>query len=218
MPAYSIAARPSAGVQTAYTAGLSYYPDSSFSPSPMGDVEQIIGGVIGGAAGGPAGAATGTSVGGLVSNLLGGGSGVDAQRQARVNFVLQAAQRGNVPAAQMIIAGPQNVSGNEAQMWANAGTVLRSSTTGAATYQAAQAAGSYWPVGSGDTAANYPYMRSVIAQWDQQHPTPASIAGVIGVTPSAFLTSGLNGSVMPILLVGGAGIVAFLLLSRRSSR
>lgn len=215
-PDYATTSNASAGAQTAYTAGLSYFPDYSFAPEPMGDVAQIIGGLVGAGVAGPAGATAGTTVGTLIGSLTGGGSAVDAQRQARVNYVLAAAQRGNVPAAQMIIAGPQNVSGNEAGMWTNAQTALRSTVLGAQTLAAAQAAGPYWPVNSGDTAANYPFMRSVIAQWDAQHPSVSgTVAGVTGVVNSVLgLSPGSSISPTTVLL-GVAALGAFLLLSRK---
>lgn len=108
----------------------------------LGSITSVIGGIIGGVVGGPAGAAAGTTIGSQVN--FGNGS-TDAQRQARVNWMLNAAQQGSKLAAAIIIAGPQNVASHETAMWQQALSQIPQSVLSAAY---AQYPSGYWPTGA----------------------------------------------------------------------
>jgi hypothetical protein len=213
------------GIQTAYTAGLSYFPDYSYGAEPLGDIATDAGALIGGAVGGPAGAAGGGAVGGLIQRWV-GGSAVDQQRQARVNYFAQLAGNGNVAAMQLILGAPNNVSGNEQTMWVNAAAAVRSVAPDV--YAAAQAAGPAWLTGSGDTATNYPAMKNFVQTWAAQHPVSTAVSGVgqsiaqfFAPTPTTPTTPGVAvvrpAGVSPILLYGALAAGAFLLMKRRRS-
>lgn len=213
------------GVQTAYTAGLSYFPDMAYAPMPMGDMTSDLAAIGGGAIAGPAGAAAT----GLAASVIGhwfGGSAVDQQRQARVNYVAQAAVNNNVGAMQLILGGPSNVSGNEQQMWQTAYTLVKQVNPGVVA--AAEAAGPVWLTNSGDTATNYPRMRAFIQAWASQNPVAAVTGSITGAISSFFnpapptvtpgvttpVTMGRSG-ISPVLLIGGLAVAAVVLSRRR---
>lgn len=214
------------GAQTAYTAGLSYFPDYSFAAEPLGDIAVDGGALVGGAVAGPVGATAGAYAGSLIQRWI-GGNAVDQQRQARVNYFAQLAGNGNVGAMQLILGGPDNVSGNEQQMWLNAAAAVKAAAPDV--YAAAQAAGPVWLVGSGDTATNYPAMKNFVQTWAAQHPfqTAVNMAGqVIGNvftpgptvgnqpgTPGGVVPRGAT--VSPVLLYGALAAGAYYLMSRR---
>jgi hypothetical protein len=231
-----------AGFQSAYDAGLSYFPDYSLAPSPLGfDLASIatdVAGAVGFIGGGPAGAAAGA---GTVSTIFGqiqGGTAVDQARQARVNYFANLASQGNVAAMQLILGAPPNVSGNEQQMWTNAANALRSAAPDV--YSAALQDGPAWLVNSGDTATNYPAMRQFCQTWAAQHPFATAVGSVSSAVGSIFTpqppTQGVPSSVpyyptrpgsapvitgpasagsSPLLVYAALGAAAYFALSRR---
>ena len=219
-PFYAPTYNSGSGSQSAYDAGLTWFPDGggAIYPSPLGlDYGALAGTLLGTAVGGPAGGAVGGSLPSLFGQLT--GSAVDQARQARVNYFAQLAAAGNVAAMQLILGAPSNVSGNESQMWVNAATAVRQSAPDV--YQAAQDAGPYWLVNSGDTATNYPAMRSYVQQWAASHPL-TSLAGVAQSYVGGFLTPSPTAPGAPVvrsgpspLLLAGLGIGAYLLLRSR---
>lgn len=108
---------------------------------------QLIGEVLGEAVGGPAGAVVGGTSAGFVTRIF-GGAGVDRQRQDRVNWTLQQAINGSITAGEIIIAAPQNVSGNEADMWTRALSQVPSNVLATAN-NLTQGQG-WWPAGQPD--------------------------------------------------------------------
>jgi hypothetical protein len=177
------------------------------------DLSTLTGTVVGGVVGGPAGATVGGS---LLSSLLGafgGGTAVDQARAARVNYVAQQAVSGNVAAMQIILGAPDNVSGNERDMWITAANAVRTSAPDV--YQEAQAAGPVWLVNSGDTATNYPALRNYLQTWAASHPltTLTNAAGSL-LTGGIPLGGQRAGGVSPMVL-GAVALGAVLFLSRR---
>lgn len=162
---------------------------------------------------GTAGSALFTAAG-LLSSFT-GGSAVDQQRQARVNYFLQQALNGNVAAAQLILGGPSNVSGNESSMWTQAAQSLQSSTVGQQTLAEARQLGPVWLVGSGDTATNYPAMKSFTQAWALKNtPVSAVTSAVFGPTGGATVRA-VGGAISPVLLYGGIAVAVYLLLGKR---
>jgi hypothetical protein len=233
-----------AGVQSAYDAGLSYFPDYALAPSPLGfDLSTIasdVGGAIGFATGGPAGAVAGSTGASAIFGQITGGTAVDQARQARVNYFANLASQGNVAAMQLILGAPPNVSGNEQQMWVNAANALR--TAAPDVYSAALQAGPAWLTNSGDTATNYPAMRQFVQTWAAQHPFTAAGGAISGAIGSIFTpqppTSGVPSSVpyyptapgsgpvltpptaarassSPLVLYAALGLGAYFLMGRR---
>lgn len=220
-PAYSqiTSAHDDDGTQTAYTAGLSYFPDYTMAFEPMGDVSSIVNGVSVGSAGGPAGSVAGGILGALSSFM--GGAAVDAQRAARVQYFLNQASQGNVAAAQLIIAAPGNVSGNEQSMWNAAISALGGTTVGQATLATARAAGPVWFKNSGDTATNYPVMKNFTSQWAMTNQPITAIAqgvvnGITGATGARPVS--ISPNLTPLLLLGAAGTAAYFMFGRRRGR
>lgn len=213
-------AREDEGEQTAFTAGLSYFPDYGFAPMPMGDIAADVGGLFGTAVAGPAGGVTVGAATNFIEGLF-GGAAVDHQRAERVQYFLNQAMQGNVAAAQLILGAPSNVSGNERGMWTAAVQALQSSPTGSATLAQARSGGPVWFQGSGDTATNYPVMKNFTAQWGMSNaPLTTAVQGVINTATG--LAGGkplaLNPSLTPILLLGVGGIVAYAAFSRKRRR
>lgn len=223
------------GEQTAYNTGLSYFPDAPYMVNtPMGDIVTDLASLTGTAAGGPAGGVAAGAASSVIQKWF-GGSAVDAQRQDRVNYVAQAAVNGNVAAMQLVLGAPNNVSGNEKQMWQTAYTLIKQANPGVVA--AAEALGPQWLVNSGDTATNYPRMRSLIAAWAAQNPiatakgavtsalssffnpTPVPTTPVLGPTGLPMLPApAAHINLMPILVLGGAVAAAFVLMPRRRGR
>lgn len=219
------------GRQSAYDAGLSYFPDTAV-PMPLGDWMSDLAMVGGGAVGGPGGAATAGAAASVIQHWF-GGSAVDQTRQDRVNYFAGLAANGNVAAAQLILGGPDNVSGNERQMWVNAANALNAAAPGV--MAEAHAAGPLWLQNSGDSAATYPAMRRVTAAWAAQHPV-TTVTGTVGGAISDFFnpapppqgtypaSSGagipvnVRASVSPALLLGVAAVGAAVLFSKRRRR
>lgn len=214
------------GWQSAYTAGLTYFPDYSYAPTPLGDIATDISMAIGGAAGGPAGAVAGGAAASVIQRWF-GGSAVDQQRQERVNYVAQSAVNGNVGAMQLVLGAPDNVSGNEQQMWRTAYTLIKQANP--SVVAAAEAVGPAWLVNSGDTATNYPRMRQYIQAWAANNPV-AAVTGAVGGAISSFfnptppapvMVNGVptypaaHGGISPMLLLGGAALAAVVLMRRR---
>jgi hypothetical protein len=222
-PFYGPTYNPGKGSQSAYDQGLTWFPDGpSFvvAAEPLGDIASILGMVAGGAVAGPVGATAGGSLPSLFGSLV-GGTAVDQARQARVNYVLQAAANGNVAAAQIILGAPPNVSGNEQQMWIDAATSLRQAAPDV--YAEAQQAGPAWLPNSGDTATNYPALRNYLQTWAAQHPlsTLTSVAAstfgsVFGPSaPSGVLAPRSTGIPAYVWIIGG--VVAYAAFRRRRS-
>lgn len=192
------------GEQSAYTAGLSYFPDYSIAAEPLGN--PLIAAI--------------PSVVGLFGSI--GGSTADKQRQARVDYVTQAALGGNVAAAQLILGGPANVSGNERPMWQKAAQTVAQQNP--SVMAAAQQLGPYWLVGSNEDIATFPATKAFIQAWGVSHnpigtavnaisPTAgAAYTGIMG-TPGA--ASGPAGGVPTWAYLAGGIAVAALLLRRR---
>ena len=222
------------GVQSAYDAGLSYFPDvgsGSYVATPLGltpsDLGTDLGAGVGLAAGGPGGAAVGSQIGSLLGSIFGGGSAVDAARLARVQYFVNLAAQGNVAAMQLILGAPPNVSGNEQQMWVTAAQQIQQQAPGV--YQAALVAGPHWLVNSGDTATNYPAMRNYVQTWAAQNPVSAAagaassfIGGLFTPTPvphpaypgGPMVTTPTAG-IPPVVLYGALAAGAYFLISRR---
>lgn len=159
-------------------------------------------------------AATLFTAAGLLSSFS-GGSVVDQQRQARVNFFLQQAMSGNVAAAQLILGGPSNVSGNESTMWTQAAQSLQSSAIGQQTLAEARQLGPVWLVGSGDTATNYPRMKAFTQQWALTNtPVSAVTSAVFGPTGGAAVR-GIGNAIPSWALYGGVAVAAYLLLGSK---
>jgi hypothetical protein len=197
---------------TAYDAGLSYFPDSPWQRSRIGDYYTDAALVAPIPVIGTTAALLSTGAG-IYQSVFGGGSAIDQQRQARANYFGQLAMQGNVAAAQILLGAIPNVSGNEQPMWQNWISQLSASAAGQQTLQRAQSLGPWWPVGSSDTVANYPIMKNFVAQWAAANPL-STIAANVSTGVGAVARSG----VAPWLLVGG-GVLAFVLLSgKRSTR
>jgi hypothetical protein len=208
------------GEQTAYSAGLSYFPDYMTAFEPMGDAVANVAGLLGTGLGGPAGGVTVGATVSAIEHFLGGG-GVDAERAARVQYFLNLASQGNVAAAQLIIAAPSNVAGNERTMWTAAATALQSSATGSATLAQARAAGPVWFVNSGDTATNYPTMKNFTSQWGMSNqPVTTAVQGVYNAVTglSGARPIALNSNMTPVLLLGVGGIAAYFAFGRKRRR
>lgn len=232
-PYYADTSHYRSGIQSAYDAGLSYFPDvgTGLIPTPLGfDYTSFATDVgTGSAAAGPAGGVVGAAV--SIFGQIAGGTAVDQARQARVNYFANLASQGNVAAMQLILGAPPNVSGNEQQMWVNAANALRSQAPDV--YNAAEQAGPAWLVNSGDTATNYPAMRNYVQTWAQQHPFAAAagaVAGAIGTfatpgpvpsypgaapRPGTYIVPPTAGAVSPLLLYGALAAGAYFLMSRR---
>lgn len=240
-PYYAPAYNYRAGIQSAYDAGLTYFPDvgSALIPAPLGlDLSSItsdIGAIVGGVAGGPAGAVAGSQVGSIFGTST--GNATDQARQARVNYFANLASQGNVAAMQLILGAPPNVSGNEQPMWVNAANALRSAAPDV--YNQAQQAGPAWLQNSGDTATNYPAMRQFCQVWAAQHPY-ATVAGGVSSAISSFFTptpptagspstvpyygttprpttytAPASSGIPPVVLYGGLAVLAYALLRKR---
>lgn len=182
-----------AGVQSAFDAGLSYFPDigtggAGLYPAPLGfDLSSIatdVAGAIGFATGGPAGATVAASGTSAIFGQVASGNATDQARQARVNYFANLASQGNVAAMQLILGAPPNVSGNEAPMWQNAANALRQAAPDV--YSQASQLGPAWLQNSGDTATNYPAMRQFCATWAAQHPYAAAAGAVSGYIGNVF--------------------------------
>lgn len=184
----------------------------------LGSLTSVVGGLIGGLVGGPGGAAAGTSIGSLVS--FGNGS-TDAQRQARVTWMLQAAQAGSVLAAAIVDAGPANTASHEAPMWATAWNAVPQAVKNAAL---AQYPNGYWPVGQPfdmmtqrQQIAAELQAKGVPATATGATPTPGGLpiqpipgtgvisTGAIGL-PGMLSTAGYNW--LPMAMIAAVGIYA----------
>jgi hypothetical protein len=162
---------------------------------------------------GQAGAVLFTAAGLLQSFT--GGSAVDQQRQARVNYFLQQALQGNVAAAQLILGGPSNVSGNESSMWTQAAQSLGSTAVGRQTLDEARQLGPAWLVGSGDTATNYPAMKAFTQQWAlANQPVTTAVNAIFGPSTGGTVRAAA-GAIPSWLLIGGAAVAAYVLLGSR---
>lgn len=78
----------------------------------------------------------------LVSSIFGGGS-EDARRQARANYMADAASRGSVLAARIVLAAPDNVGSNEARQWIGVRSRIPEDVL-----SRARAQGPFWPTGA----------------------------------------------------------------------
>lgn len=221
--AYAPTARFWDGVQSQYTGGLTYFPDNMTTAMPLGDVDlyDAAAGTVGGAIAGPVGATVGVQVSNVVQRWF-GGNAVDQARQERVNYVAQAAVNNNVNAMRIILGGPDNVSGNEREMWITAYNLIKRENPDVV--RAAEAIGPYWQVGSGDTATNYPRLKEWvragegaaqrIANTVTDFFSPSSAPSPGGVAPSSPLGQSMHAGMSPLVIAGIAG-AAFLLLSRK---
>lgn len=111
------------------------------------------------------------------------GNATDDARQARADYFGQLANAGNVAAARILIGGTQNTSGNEAPMWQVWIDACKQTPIGLQTMQAAEYLGAWWPVGSSDTATNYPIMRAFVAAWAKDNLPPPPILATPQATP-----------------------------------
>lgn len=226
--AYAPAARHWEGVQTAYTAGLSHFPDEPMiMVTPMGDYLDDGSLLIGTAIGGPVGGAVTGATTSVIRRWF-GGSAVDQQRQERVNYVAQQAVNDNVAAAQLLLGGPSNVSGNEQDMWQTAIDLVRQANPDV--IRDAELAGPAWLVNSGDTATNYPAMKRFIQAWATSHPI-TSVVGAVTSTVTDFFnpptpqtmtpgsvpmtTAPKAAGLSPVVLIGIAGVIALAMSKRR---
>lgn len=183
---YAPMSRSSGGYQSAYDAGLSYFPDVSTGivPTPMGDWMTALATAAGTAAGGPAGGVAAGTATSVVQKWF-GGSAIDQQRQERVNYVAQHAVNNNVAAMRIILGAPPNVSGNERQMWLTAYDLVKQANPDVV--RDAEAEGPAWLPNSGDTATNYPRLQEFIRAWASQHPV-ATVTGAVGGAIADFFT------------------------------
>lgn len=222
-PAYAPTSHYWDGEQSAYNAGLSYFPDSPMiQPTPMGLAPLVL--------------ALAPQAGNLASSVVQkwfGGNAIDQQRQERVNYVAQKAVNNNEAAMRLINGAPPNVSGNERDMWTTArDLVIRANPS-----MGDVDIGADWLVNSGDTATNYPKMRAYIAAWDGAHPIQAAtgaVSGAVGGFVSDFFNPDpiapgpmfdgngqpvaavpRSAGVSPMLLLGIAAAAAFALSRRR---
>ena len=188
----------------------------------LGSLTSIIGGLIGGAVGGPAGAAIGTSAGSSLSAFTGN---QDAQRQQRVNWMLQAAQQGSTLAAAIIYGGPANTASHEQGMWASAWQQIPPAIQQAAI--AAYPTGA-WPVGADfnmttDRQAIVTQLQQLGVRATTGNPTSPTPSGLpttpipgTGLTPTTptlgFTLPGMTTTAgynwLPVALIGGAAIIA----------
>ena len=216
-PPYAPTYAAAAGWQSAYTAGLSHFPDVAI-PAPLGNYYgDVLATGVGTAVGGPAGGAVAPMLLNVIGGFLGSGAtAVDQARLARVAYFADLAARGNVAAAQLILGGPANVSGNERQMWVNAATMLQQAAPDV--LDAARDAGPVWLSGSGDTATNYPVMRQYVMTWANQHPgTTLANAATSGVNELIGTSTGLPSTsrAPSVIVLAGLGLGAYMLLGRR---
>lgn len=212
------------GYQSAYDAGLSYFPDTPFMAAmPLGDIVTDLAVAGGTALGGPAGGVTAGTASGVIQRWF-GGSAVDQARQERVNYFAQLAANGNVAAAQLILGAPPNVSGNERGMWETAATLLNQQAP--SVMADARTLGPAWLQNSGDTAQNYPAMRRYTATWSAQNPFTSAIGAASGAFGGLFTPSPVPGQPFPtaarnnsgVLLVGAVAVVGVLFLRSRRRR
>jgi hypothetical protein len=219
------------GEQSAYNAGLSYFPDYAI-PTPMGGITDLLATAGGTAVAGPAGGVAANLASSVIQRWF-GGSAVDQQRQERVNYVAQKAVNGNVNAMRLILSAPDNVSGNEQQMWRTAYDLIKRANPDVV--RAAEQIGGDWLVNSGDSATNYPRMRAYIAAWEAQNPVQAATGAVTGMIQDFFNppsvvptpqipvlvngvpqpTASTHSGVSPALLLGGAALAALVVFGRR---
>ena len=234
-PYYAPTSNYGEGIQSAYDAGLSYFPDvgSGLRASPLGNIATDLAAAGGTALGGPAGGVAAGAASSVIQRWF-GGSAVDQQRQERVNYVAQYAVNGNVAAMQLILAAPSNVSGNERTMWENAYTLIKQANPDVV--RDAEALGPMWFVNSGDTATNYPVMRNFITTWAGQHPFTAAVGAAASAIGQIFTQTppvnapgstpyygvGQPGVVptiapkaSPVLLYAGLAVAAYVVLSAR---
>lgn len=164
---------------------------------------------------------TGTTALNALNSILNTGGNQDAKRQARVDFMAQAARLGSVLAARIIIAAPDNVAGNEDPMWIAARAAIPADVLAQA-----RGRGGFWPVGA---PFEMPEQRAAIerelAVIGQSLPptvngtyTPATSAPPVGpltgpvqTLPMTTTTAPYN--YLPALL--GLGLVGFALTRLR---
>jgi hypothetical protein len=208
--AYAPNASPSAGYQSAYDAGLSYFPDGpAFAPEPLGNWTDLLPAVVGFATGGPAGAAAAQTAAGALLPLL-TGSKTDQERQARVNYFLQQALDGNIAAVQVIMGAPEDTAGTEDAMWTRALATVQSSRPDV--YQQALALGPVRFTGTGDTATNYPTMKAFTTRWAQSNqPVQSAINTALDAAGNIInrVTGGSSGSSAPTQHTGLSPVVMF---------
>lgn len=206
MEAYAPTSHYADGYQSAYTAGLSYFPDYSVAPEPLGFAPAVIAAIPG----------VISSIGGLT------GSQTDKQRQARVDYVTSAAIQGNVAAAQLILGGPNNVSGNEKPMWTKAAQTVAAQNP--SVMQAAAQLGPYWLVGSNEDIATFPATKAFIQAWGVSHNPIGAAASALGPTVGAAYTGimgtpgamvGAGGGIPSWAYLAGGGVLLALLLRRK---
>lgn len=205
----------SSPMMTTYEAGLSCFPDtdgvhptSRFPVGRLGMDLTTIAAVI------PGGGIASETLG-AVSNLEGllssvtGGAATDASRQARVNWTVQAAQRGSVLAAEIIMAGPANTAGTERTMWATAAGKIPATVLAQAS---AISPSGWWPSGQPDfyTDVNGPTHTQILSQVAQ-----ASQAGVAIGSGVANGIKALTGTSSGVLLVGVALAGAAFVFGRK---
>lgn len=191
---------------TAYEAGLSCFPDtdgvhptSRFPVARLGMDLTSIAAVIpgGGIASETLGAVS--NLEGLISHFT-GGAATDASRQARVNWTVQAAQRGSVLAAEIILAGPANTGGNERPMWTTAAGKIPATVLN----QAMQISPSgWWPSGQPDfyTDINGATHQQILQQVATASQTGVALgSGVASAVSSIARTS-------PAVLIGGVALI-----------
>lgn len=202
-------------VRSPYDAGLSYFQDEysngdggfgdasrlGFSITSLTDPVSLAGGLV---------SAVGTALGGQ-----------DAQRQARANSIRDLALKGSVLAAQIVLAGPNNVSNNEAHFWTDAATVIQQQRPDV--WTEAVAAGPWWPVGAdfNMTAARAQIAQQLASVGVTVSNATQAFGTVAGTaTGSPIIAAQATGASLlsnPIIVLGGAGLVAFA-LSRRGKR
>lgn len=210
-------------MMTSYEAGLSMFPDLDgvhpVSRYPVGRLGLDMGSLVSMI---PGGGVVNEGIGsiGAVQNLIGqftGGNQNDQRRQARANWVVDQAKRGSVLAAEMIIAAPSQVSGNERTMWTNAigqvpQTVLQQAYT--------VAPSGWWPVG------DHSFDADNNAWQDSGGPVHAAIvqqvnaASHVGTAVGSAVAGGVSaiGGVPSWVWVGGLAVAGFAFLGGRRRR
>lgn len=152
------------------------------------------------ALGGAPGAVVSTVGSSLLGNLT--GAATDAARTAREQWTLQMAQQGSPLAAAIIVAAPNNVSGNEASGWRSVLTQVPASVMALANQQYP---GGYWPVGQPDfyTDTNGATHRTIVAQVQAATTAngvgtgaPLSIPSSVTSTTGAITGTGVGSGVL----------------------
>lgn len=204
--AYGSTANPRAGYQTAFSAGLSYFPDVAVAMPLGGFVDALAIGANALVPGSGVALQVGAKTGAL-DKIFHGGAATDAGRQARADWTELAAKNGSPTAAALIVAAPANVGPNEDAMWTRA-----LSRVPADVLQQAYAMfpSGYWPEGQPDfyTDVSGPTHRQIMSEVGQYNQVAGAVGGAVqGGLESIMSAIGLGPKPMPAVVTPNGTVV-----------